>query len=189
MAGSERKANPVVSFALVLLCSAVCFDLALVFFAYRAGLFRIVRPQPAPPVAGDEAQISRLIQSVQQEREAIDRQKEQLEREQLSMRELKRQLDVDGQSLQQRRQEIAGYMDRINASLGSMEADKEKRLQQLVKMFTAMKPDEVVPIFEKMDDRTIAEILTRMKSKVSAKILEKMNPRKAQAVAEMVKSR
>jgi flagellar motility protein MotE (MotC chaperone) len=189
MAKSDKGPNIIVPVLIAVLVGAVVFNIAFVVFAHQAGFFRIVLREPAPAPRPDTTEIDRILEIMGREKEAIASGQKRLEEETLKVEALKKQLDLNDRSLQTRQQQVAGYMDEIKKSLGGLEAEKEKRLIQLVKMFTAMKPAEAVPVFEKMDNETIAAILMRMKSKVSAKILEQMNPRQASLITEIIKQR
>jgi len=62
----------------------------------------------------------------------------------------------------------------------------EKNVNSLVKVYSAMKPQEAATLLESLDQGIAIQIISRMKSKVAGKILGKMNIRVAKHISESI---
>ena len=133
--------------------------------------------------------MDRLLAVIRDGQAAIDEKKALLIKQSAEFEELKKQVAVGDKSLENRQTELTKLQSELEAGIKAQDKDKEKRLSDLVKTISVMKPAQVVPIFEKMDLETIVTVVTRLKPKVAAKILEKMNAKHASKIMEMVRGR
>ena len=62
----------------------------------------------------------------------------------------------------------------------------EKNVNSLVKVYSAMKPQEAATLLESLDQGIAIQIISRMKSKVAGKILGKMKIRVAKHISESI---
>ena len=62
----------------------------------------------------------------------------------------------------------------------------EKNVISLMKVYSAMKPQEAATLLESLDQAIAIQIISRMKSKVAGKILGKMNTRVAKNISESI---
>ncbi len=183
----RHNRGSVVSIVVMVFAAIMAFNIAFLFFAHQAGLYSIVRKKPEPPPRPGVTDIDRMVALLNEEKRVLEEKQAALALQQQEVEEVKKQIDLGDKSLEKRKADIAQVLDDISKSIKVREAEKEKRLVELVKTFSAMKPAEVVPVFEKLDPETTAAIIMRMKPKVSAKILEKMAPRQAGLITEMIK--
>lgn len=62
----------------------------------------------------------------------------------------------------------------------------EKNINALVKIYSAMKPQEASTLLESLDQAIAIQIISRMKSKVAGKIMGKMDTRVAKNISESI---
>lgn len=84
-------------------------------------------------------------------------------------------------------------LETLRADIDKRMADEDeatkKKLSKLVKIYEAMRPDELVPVLDKLDDELRLQVLSRMKQKVVSQILVKMDPAKAAVISEKLMSK
>lgn len=112
--------------------------------------------------------------------------------------ERKKQLDAREEELNRYANEIAKQKEEIEAKLKKLEETRTKistaledkikaddgKVDNLVQMYSNMKPQQAAKVFENLDEDLVIEILSRMKKKNAADILNLVKPEKAQVLAE-----
>jgi flagellar motility protein MotE (MotC chaperone) len=112
--------------------------------------------------------------------------------------ERKKELDTREEDLNKKTLEIAKQKTEIETKLKELENYREKistmlkerittdsgKVDNLVQVYTNMKPSQAAKIFETMDEDLVIEILSRMKKKSAADILNIVKADKAQIFSE-----
>lgn len=86
--------------------------------------------------------------------------------------------------LEQRMKELGEMRGEISAMLSDRVKTDDSKVENLVQMYTNMKPPQAAKVFESMDEDLAVEILVRMKKKNAAEIMNLLPPGKAQLFTE-----
>lgn len=106
----------------------------------------------------------------------------------LAMRE--QLLKATESRLDSRLKELKGVQTSLKSLLHQYNADQEKKLASLVKIYQDMKPKDAARIFEQLDIDILLDVVERMKERSVAPILAAMNPEKAKTItAELAQRR
>lgn len=106
----------------------------------------------------------------------------------LAMRE--QLLKATENRLDSRLVELKGVQTSLKSLLHQYNADQEKKLASLVKIYQDMKPKDAARIFEQLDLDILLDVVERMKERSVAPILAAMNPEKAKTItAELAQRR
>lgn len=114
------------------------------------------------------------------------------------LRERKAELDVREEELARTEAELAAQKKELEERLKQLEATRndistvlkdraeadDKKVDDLVAVYSTMKPQQAAKIFESMDESLAVEILGRMKKKPAAEILNLIKAEKAQMISE-----
>lgn len=79
-------------------------------------------------------------------------------------------------------EELKRLQDTISKLLKKHDAEKEAKMQSVVKIYEKMKPKEAARIFEELELPILLDVVERMREAKSAPIIAKMSPRKAKVV-------
>ena len=138
-------------------------------------------PEPAQPLAGLSGQSSysqseiEVLQSLAARREAIEKRERELDQRLAVLSAAESQIDAKIQKLREIQTTIEGLIEKHD--------DQENgKIDNLVKIYTAMKPKDAARIFEQMDMPILIRVIKGMKERVSAAILANMSPDRANAV-------
>jgi flagellar motility protein MotE (MotC chaperone) len=77
----------------------------------------------------------------------------------------------------------------IKGLLSQYDGQKQQELDQLVRIYSAMKPKEAAGIFETLDMPILLSLVQKMKEAKVAPIMALMSPAKATALTEAITSR
>ena len=144
-------------------------------------------PAPAAPAAAADAAKPaaaqqkfspseiELLQSLSKRRAELDQRSEELDRRELLLKATEQRVQEKIDKLQQMQAEI-------DATLGKVDEQEDQRLQSLVRIYEAMKPQEAAAIFDKLEQPVLLQVLTRMKDKSVAAILPHLDGDKARAI-------
>ena len=135
----------------------------------------------AQPLAGLSGQSSysqseiEVLQSLAARREAIEKRERELDQRLAVLSAAESQIDAKIQKLREIQTTIEGLIEKHD--------DQENgKIDNLVKIYTAMKPKDAARIFEQMDMPILIRVIKGMKERVSAAILANMSPDRANAV-------
>jgi flagellar motility protein MotE (MotC chaperone) len=133
---------------------------------------------PTPPPSDDvdlsPAEIQVLNQLSQRRAELDKRAKELDGREALAK--------VAEQRIDQKVKEMETLRQQLQAMVNQVGGAQNAELENLVKIYETMKPDDAAKIFENLDMPVLLGVIQRMKPKSVAPILAKMQPEKAKQV-------
>lgn len=123
-----------------------------------------------------------LLRSMKRERELLENQKLELERERAEIALAREALSIEKGSLTELRDSIEGLLNRMDAA-------RTEDLERLISFYSSMKPVEAARIMDEMDIETTIMIMGTMKPRSAAPILAKMAPVRARAVSKIILER
>ena len=114
------------------------------------------------------------------------------------LNERKRELDAREEELNRMESELAAQKSDLEKRLDQLEQTRkhisstledkvqtdDKKIDNLVQMYSNMKPQQAAKVFENMDEDLAVEILARMKRKPAAEVMNLVKPEKAQVFSE-----
>jgi flagellar motility protein MotE (MotC chaperone) len=135
----------------------------------------------APPVA--EAQIDpRLFRLLEDKRKELKQQEEQIEQQRRDIQKLKARVSKKIKELQQ----LQGMVE----SLAQQEKkQRRKRVLQLVKVLSNMRPPAAAAVVSKLDEQMAVEIFIYMQSRQAGKVMGNLDPEKAARIGELLTRR
>lgn len=140
-----------------------------------SGLARGSEPaKDAEPLSAAELSPSEIevLQQLAGRREELDRRAADLQvRENL--------LKATEKRIEERIQELKQLEARIEATLVQRDAEAERKIKSLVKVYENMKPRDAARIFEQLGMDVLLEVAERMREQKIAPILADMDPQKA----------
>ena len=110
--------------------------------------------------------------------EAITEKERVLSNKELELAEREKKLVDDGEFLEQRRRQIRELETKL-AEKEKLEEDRDRRLNRLVEIYSAMPPDAAARQIETQEDELAIDLLERMKSDAVAIILSQMSKERA----------
>lgn len=129
--------------------------------------------------AGISAAEFRLLQSLQERRQALDaRERDIVTREGV--------LKTADDRITERMAALREAEASIQRLLGQMDEAETARITQLVSTYEKMRPRDAARVLEGLDDETLRKIVIRMKPTVLGAILAQMQPQRAREVTVML---
>jgi len=126
-------------------------------------------PSPEDDVSPAEMDVLKQLSS---RREELDRRAKDLDTRETLIKVAEQRVDQKIKELDSLRQQLQGMVNQVSESQAA-------QLNNLVKIYETMKPDEAAKIFEALDMPTLLGVVQRMKPKSTAPIMAKMAPDKA----------
>jgi len=123
-----------------------------------------------------------VLQSLNRERELIDKQRDDLESRKSELSLAKEKLEVEKQALLELKAEIEDLLSRAKAA-------QTEDLDRLIAFYENMKPAEAARIMDDLDIEVTILVLAQMKPRTAAPILAKMSPVRARAVSKIILER
>jgi len=116
-----------------------------------------------------------LLQNLSKRRAELDQRSEELDQRELLLK-------ATEQRVQEKIDQLQKMQTQLDAALGKVDEQEDERLQSLVRIYEAMKPQEAAAIFDKLEQPVLMQVLTRMKDKSVAAILPHLDGDKARAI-------
>lgn len=126
----------------------------------------------AEPVASVEH-----LSKLNQRKKELDAKEEELNRMEAELQAQKVELENKIAELDKMRRSISSVLEE------KIQKDNQK-IDELVQMYTSMKPPQAAKVLESMDENLVVEILGKMKKKNAAEIMNLLKPEKAQSISE-----
>jgi flagellar motility protein MotE (MotC chaperone) len=149
-------------------------------------------PAPAKPGAGDarhpapETNLSsaevELLQTLSTRRADLDQRAQAVEQREALLK-------VGEDRLNQKLAELNALKADIEKLLSIRKSKEEQELNNLVNIYSAMKPREAAAIFDGLDMPVLLDVVEKMKEQKVAPIFAAMNPRRAQEVTTRLAER
>ena len=134
---------------------------------------------PGRPEAAKEAPDPRLVDDLQTERAAIDR-----ERSALDAREAASKAASD--ALERRMAALEALDRKLADTVTLHQAQDDNAWCGLVKVYEAMRPDDAATIFNGLEIHTLLQLLARMNERKAALVLGAMQPERARVATQML---
>ncbi|MDD4615982.1 MAG: hypothetical protein PHW76_02545 [Alphaproteobacteria bacterium] len=132
-------------------------------------------PAVLPPDAESSAAETDILKQLSERREQLEKRSRDLDtREAL--------LKVTEQRVGQKINEMEVLRQQVQALVDQASATQQAQLDNLVKIYETMKPDEAAKIFESLDMPVLLGVIQRMKPARTAAVMAKMAPEKAKEV-------
>ena len=116
-----------------------------------------------------------LLQNLSKRRAELDQRSEELDQRELLLK-------ATEQRVQEKIDQLQKMQAQLDAALGKVDEQEDQRLQSLVRIYEAMKPQEAAAIFDKLEQPVLLQVLTRMKDKAVAAILPHLDGDKARSI-------
>lgn len=123
-----------------------------------------------------QEEINHFMKLNERKRE-LDAREEELNRVETELAAQKSELEKRLNDLEQTRKQISTVLEE------KVQAD-DKKIDNLVQMYSNMKPQQAAKVFESIDEDLAVEILARMKRKPAAEIMNLVKSEKAQVFSE-----
>ena len=164
----------------VLLVSMITFGVIFGVILISTGLLenavKISLPEPPGPPTESDLAMARIRDSLDVQRDAVQREAEML-------RNYRIQVEVEQAVLDEQEQRLQTLVAELEGSQEDFGVQREESIAKLAKLYEAMKPAKAAPILETLDPDTVLEILSRMKARQAAKMLAAMNPALASEIS------
>jgi flagellar motility protein MotE (MotC chaperone) len=171
------------------------FPVVYVLMMLATGSARIEFNQPAKPKKDDKelkfmklsAKKDSLAAVQSQTFFAIEKQKADLDDEKKRMTEQQDHVLMVEQELEKTRSDLTEERKKLEKLVGQSDELDKKRIKQLAKVYSAMRPEEAARILETLDDDLLINILGAMgDDRQKAKILSVLSPDKASRVSKKI---
>ena len=131
------------------------------------------KPASAAPVDDDVSPAEyEVLKQLSARRETLDKRGKDLDtRESL--------IKVAEQRVDQKIKEMESLRQQLQSMVNQVSEGQQQQLENLVKIYETMKPEEAAKIFETLEMPTLLGVVLRMKPKSTAPIMAKMAPEKA----------
>jgi len=146
--------------------------------------------QPATKTEEKKLTSTETVNNENSESDALDKLYKLTERKkELDLREEdinKKAKEIDQQKtyVEQKLKELEEYRIKISSMLQDRVKADAAKIDNLVQIYTNMRPGQAAKVFETMDEDLVIEILSKMKKKTAADVLNLMKAEKAQLFAE-----
>lgn len=131
--------------------------------------------EKAPAAAGKEGQID--LNFLIQKKAALDQKEKRLAQKQAELVAIQQDINHKIEKLTQLRNEI-------RSELASQKAAEDQKLKHLIKVYSAMKPQNAAGLIEKLDKQLAIKLLSKMKGEDVGKILSYVDIEKAATISE-----
>jgi flagellar motility protein MotE (MotC chaperone) len=171
------------------------FPVVYVLMMLATGSAHIEFNQPAKPKKDDKelkfmklsAKKDSLAAVQSQTFFAIEKQKADLDDEKKRMTEQQDHVLMVEQELEKTRSDLTEERKKLEKLVGQSDELDKKRIKQLAKVYSAMRPEEAARILETLDDDLLINILGAMgDDRQKAKILSVLSPDKASRVSKKI---
>lgn len=139
-----------------------------------------VQPTEPPPEV--------IFQGMEAKRVALEERAEEIRLEERKLKELKAELEAKREELDTLRKQIETSLTRLEAKEKTVNEaqrlEEEKKIKQLVKLYSSMKPKQAAAIVNNMDIVIAERLFLNLKGDVAGKILAYVDQEKAARITE-----
>ncbi len=121
----------------------------------------------------------RMLEMIAKKNEDLKRREEELQLRESNLKILEEKVLADLKKIEE-------VLARSEEQVGIKRDLIEKNVKSLVKVYSAMKPNEAATLLEAMDQGVAIQIISKMKSKIAGKVLAKMKTRSAKNISEKI---
>lgn len=119
-----------------------------------------------------------------------------MEKIEVKTKELKKreeQIEIRENQLKTLEEKVKGDLKKVEAALKkskelmNISTDlREEKINSLVKIYSAMKPDDAAPLVAALDEKIAIQILSKMKSKIAGQVMGKLDTKAAKKLSERI---
>jgi flagellar motility protein MotE (MotC chaperone) len=136
-----------------------------------------------------ETQADKIKVEAKKNKETIDvkfliQKKDQLEKEEKRIAEKKAELLAIQDDINQKISKLTKLRDEIKSERANKKAAEDQQFKHLIKIYSAMKPQNAAELIEKLDIKFAIELLSKMKGDDVGKILSFVKIEKAAKISE-----
>ncbi len=135
--------------------------------------------QDVTNLSGSEIEV---LQQLAGRRAEIEKRSSELDRREAVLKAAEERIDA-------KIQEMKKLQASIQQAIGQYDDQEAKRIDNLVKVYETMKPQEAARIFEQLDMPTMLGLVERMNTRKLAPVLAQMNPVRAKMVTDELAKR
>jgi flagellar motility protein MotE (MotC chaperone) len=135
--------------------------------------------QDVTNLSGSEIEV---LQQLAGRRAEIEKRSSELDRREAVLKAAEERIDA-------KIQEMKKLQASIQQAIGQYDDQEAKRIDNLVKVYETMKPQEAARIFEQLDMPTMIGLVERMNTRKLAPVLAQMNPVRAKMVTDELAKR
>ena len=139
-----------------------------------------VQPAEPPPEV--------IFQGMEAKRISLEERAEEIRLEERKLKELKAELEAKREELDTLRKQIETSLTRLEAKEKTVNEaqrmEEEKKIKQLVKLYSSMKPKQAAAIVNNMDIVIAERLFLNLKGDVAGKILAYVDQEKAARITE-----
>jgi flagellar motility protein MotE (MotC chaperone) len=123
------------------------------------------------------------------ERQSLQSQTEEISRREAQLIENEEALELEKAVLAEEFNKLNAMRTRIENAAGQMEANQQKSLRKLAKMYEAMPAQEAAQILSGMDVGIVLDVLRYMKERPAAKVMAALDPARAAVLSSMMSAK
>lgn len=116
----------------------------------------------------------------------LERKRAELERERQRLAQERRQLEKLKKEIAQRIAELKKVQQVLKKLVAEEQTQRRKRILQLVKVMSNMRPEAAAAVVEKLDDQMAVEIFSRMNSRIAGKVMAALPPERAARISVLL---
>jgi len=128
-----------------------------------------------PPDADSSPAEMEVLKQLGARREQLEKRSRDLDTREALLKVTEQRVDQKIKEMEQLRQQLQGMVNTANEA-------QQAQLDNLVKIYETMKPDDAATIFNNLDMPVLLGVIQHMKPKSTAPIMAKMKPEKAKEV-------
>lgn len=129
-----------------------------------------------------------IFRGMEAKRIALDERAEEIRLEEKKLKDLKAELETKREELEALRQQIETSLSRLEAKEKTVNEAQllkdQKKIKQLVKLYSSMKPKQAAAIVDNMDVVIAERLFMSLKGDVAGKILAYVDQAKAARISE-----
>ena len=114
----------------------------------------------------------------------VEQKRAELKAKEDAIKTEEQRLDALKKDVGERIDKYTALLDRLESTLKKIEQIKDDRMEQVVKAYEAMPPDEAAVRLAALDEGMAVKIMMKMKSKKAGAIMALMDPAKAAAITK-----
>lgn len=114
----------------------------------------------------------------------LNERKKELDAKEEELARVETELQKQREELEARLRDLNGVREKISGILEERVKVDEQKVDNLVQMFSTMKPPQAAKVFESLDEDLAIDIMSKMKKKNAAEIMNLLKPEKAKVISE-----
>ena len=138
------------------------------------------KPGPATQGLTPQAPVDPRINAL------LDSKRRELELEEDRIKREREDLERLREEVERRIKELKKVQSALEELVSAAQKQKRKRIQQLVKVLSNMRPGPAAKVVEKLDDHMAVEIFKLMQGRIAGKVMANLNPQQAARIGALL---